>query len=332
MKKKHKASICLFVLTLILVLAGDNSFFCRQASSDTSSNEHDYISILYRLDWQNFLSIDRLNDKQLWVTGIGGLLVCSPDNGHSWLKKESGILYEWLTGISLFPPLKGWVSGSDGSILMTGDGGSTWTKTTISGAELSDTVFLDTMSGCAVGRLGKVFVTNDGGQTWQRIQLNTSESFKAVCRRTSDSFFAVGSHGTGASSHDKGKTWELITIEKETMFFDVFFYNESIGWICGRNGRVFRTLDGGVSWENISPPTHQELNVVYFLTDSIGLVAGGAVQEQSAFFVTRNGGEEWFQWPDPLQKWWKSCTQFSEKSVVLAGHDTIATIDLSNLF
>ncbi len=105
--------------------------------------------------------------KVVWSVGPGGLVLRSPDGGVSWMREESGVNVDLLSGSAPSETVC-WVVGRMGTILLTTDG-EHWTKTASPGTQ--DWIGVQAMDAlhAIVWDLNRAhkFSTSDGGQTWQ---------------------------------------------------------------------------------------------------------------------------------------------------------------------
>ena len=105
--------------------------------------------------------------KVVWSVGPGGLLLRSPDSGVSWMREESGVKTDLLSGSAPSDTVC-WVVGRAGTILLTTDGYH-WSKLASPGTQ--DWIGVQAMDALRAviwdfNRAHK-FSTTDGGQTWQ---------------------------------------------------------------------------------------------------------------------------------------------------------------------
>src|SRR6266568_973767 len=105
--------------------------------------------------------------KVVWSVGPGGLLLRSPDSGVSWMREESGVKADLLSGSAPSDTVC-WVVGRAGTVLLTTDGYH-WSKLASPGTQ--DWIGVQAMDALRAviwdfNRAHK-FSTADGGQTWQ---------------------------------------------------------------------------------------------------------------------------------------------------------------------
>src|SRR5712692_10470537 len=105
--------------------------------------------------------------KVVWSVGPGGLLLRSPDSGVSWMREESGVKADLLSGSAPSDTVC-WVVGRTGTVLLTTDGYH-WAKLASPGTQ--DWIGVQAMDALHAviwdfNRAHK-FSTADGGQTWQ---------------------------------------------------------------------------------------------------------------------------------------------------------------------
>ena len=105
--------------------------------------------------------------KVVWSVGPGGLLLRSPDGGVSWMREESGVKADLLSGSAPSDTVC-WVVGRAGTVVLTTDGYH-WSKLASPGTQ--DWIGVQAMDALRAviwdfNRAHK-FSTADGGQTWQ---------------------------------------------------------------------------------------------------------------------------------------------------------------------
>lgn len=105
--------------------------------------------------------------KVVWSVGPGGLLLRSPDGGVSWMREESGVKADLLSGSAPSDTVC-WVVGRAGTVLLTTDGYH-WSKLASPGTQ--DWIGVQAMDALHAviwdSNRAHKFSTADGGQTWQ---------------------------------------------------------------------------------------------------------------------------------------------------------------------
>ncbi len=66
-----------------------------------------------------------IDHTAIWVTGQGGLIAKTEDEGHTWIVQEA-FDYPQLYDIFFLDKTYGWAVGREGTILKTENGGNTW--------------------------------------------------------------------------------------------------------------------------------------------------------------------------------------------------------------
>jgi photosystem II stability/assembly factor-like uncharacterized protein len=137
-----------------------------------------------------------LNDKNGWVVGAYGTILCSSDGGFNWKQVPSGTASH-LRAITFVSPLKGWIVGDDGTILATTNSGKTWQQLPPPGlSALNDVAFIDEHLGIAVGDSGTILRTIDGGAHWEFVRKNDPRSYMRIVLDSQRDGIITGSDGT----------------------------------------------------------------------------------------------------------------------------------------
>jgi photosystem II stability/assembly factor-like uncharacterized protein len=137
-----------------------------------------------------------LNDKNGWVVGDYGTILCSSDGGFNWKQVPSGT-GSHLRAITFVSPLKGWIVGDDGAILVTTNGGKKWEQLPPPGlSTINDVAFIDEHLGIAVGDSGTILRTTDGGAHWDFVRKNDPRSYTRIVLDSQRDGIITGSDGT----------------------------------------------------------------------------------------------------------------------------------------
>ena len=125
--------------------------------------------------------ISIVDQRKIWICGIGSTLFFSADSGTNWTRKELGSsLSAYFSSIQFISDEIGWLGGDHNSpysnrLLRTTDGGDTWIQTYRDAWSLhlygvNTICFADSLNGwIGTFLLGSYAIaqTIDGGQTWE---------------------------------------------------------------------------------------------------------------------------------------------------------------------
>jgi photosystem II stability/assembly factor-like uncharacterized protein len=137
-----------------------------------------------------------LDDKNGWVVGDYGTILCSSDGGSNWKQVPSGTASH-LRAITFVTPLKGWIVGDDGAILATTNSGKTWQQLPPAGlSTLNDVAFIDEHLGIAVGDSGTILRTIDGGAHWEFVRRGDPRNYTRIVLDSQRDGIITGSDGT----------------------------------------------------------------------------------------------------------------------------------------
>jgi hypothetical protein len=102
-----------------------------------------------------------------WSVGPGGQVLRSPDGGVSWIRQESGVTVDLLSGSSPSDTVC-WVVGREGIVLLTTDGYH-WSRLASPGTQDWTGVRATDALHAVIWDLNRAhrFSTSDGGLTWQ---------------------------------------------------------------------------------------------------------------------------------------------------------------------
>jgi photosystem II stability/assembly factor-like uncharacterized protein len=262
--------------------------------------------------WQNPLpqgnalsTISFFDSSHGWVTGAGGILMCTTDAGKQW-KVVHTPLMETILQHSFNSQQSGWLLYyPSNKIYHTTDGGNSWgyvsTPPVISPSnsdDLRSIYFVDDSVGMVGGWYGNVLRTTDAGRTWTPITTGINSIVTSFQFLNSKNGFAFTNSRQVLFTIDAGRTW---TPFPESIVFignvnKSFFIDAQIGWLAGSRGGdipyttigvLATTTDRGTSWKYATFPN--TLMDVYFYSHTEGWVAdvGGTI------YNTVDGGQTW---------------------------------------
>lgn len=163
--------------------------------------------------------ISIVDQRMIWICGIGGTYLFSADSGSTWIMQELDIIPAPIfTSIQFIDEKIGWLGADHNSdyntrFLRTTDGGNTWILTSREAWSyylfgVCTLHFADSLNGW-VGTMfmgsGAIAQTADGGRTWEFLpeeinhgDLATVSDIVGMCFITKDLGWAVGIHPVDA--------------------------------------------------------------------------------------------------------------------------------------
>ena len=252
-------------------------------------------------------AIVAVSDRQVWVSGSGGVALRTLDGGKHWTRMAGlpddldfrGL--HTLDGRTVLLMAAG--PGKKSAIYRTSDSGKTWKlvhQNEIPEAFFDGIAFYDALHGLIIGDPvdGKFFLlaTSDGGATWSRLDGPSAREGEGAFAASNTSlstaraglaWFATGGvlGGRVFSSDDWGRTWtpSQTTVNHDTTTAGVFsltFHNDKHGFAIGGDYKkekdsqsvLSETTDGGATWTELRGPTGYRSAMV---TDGHHVIATG---------------------------------------------------------
>ena len=242
-----------------------------------------------------------------WVCGLGGVVWCSRDAGHSWGVSRDGT-NSGIEAVQFFDSTAGWAVGGQ-AVLRTSDGGRHWAADTVLGegvcggfaglgltgrssafvSEESIVVYRDPLP-VYEGRFW-IHRTTDCGLSWATVESTwaTSSSYWGATRVFFfDSLcgWHLGSiESNSVRTSDAGRTWQSMP----SVAFPVgglWFASADSGWATDPQGRVWHSTDGGGSW-SVQYPSSTGRGVC------MTSVQDGWVACDDGLLHTTDGGQNW---------------------------------------
>lgn len=175
----------------------------------------------------------------VWLSGAGGVILKSTDQGLSWEKLNSGTDVA-LDAISFADARNGWVTSVQRKVLRTRDGGASWQEQPVE-------AFLPIMTVCArsadecwiAGYHGLLMRTIDGGQSWQRIDAYDTD-FYALAFDAKGTGWAVGKRGAIVRGEDSNLRWRLHDLTTAKELHGITFLPGNQALAVGMYGMVFK--------------------------------------------------------------------------------------------
>jgi len=230
--------------------------------------------------------MDVISKERIYVCGKRGTIFYTIDGGKKWEKVWTGFNV-LLTDIDFVNEKKGWAVGERGIVLFTEDGGKSWkVQREPFFLNLLDVFFLDELRGWAVGDWGEVIRTTDGGKSWVEIPLKLDA-------RERDIFEPVAVEDV---CDKEGK----VLVKKGELISE----------------EVLNRIDSGEIKAKIRKDV--VINSVLFIDERNGILAG----EGGKFFITRDGGENFFEFSAFGSEGYASIfgiALFDKDSIIMAG-------------
>jgi len=176
----------------------------------------------------------------------------------------------------------------------------------LSGRQISDVFFLDSLTGWAVtpythqNDTAFVLKTTNGGNNWLIQYLRIGDvGFEKIYFLNANTGFACGANDfdgfTGLSkSIDGGSNWNSLNVpDPFAQFSDMSVLSEDTIWLVSTSsgGGVFRTTNGGVNWIQQAPAGDYP-NKIYMYNSRIGFIGFNAGTPTTK--KTTDGGFNWF--------------------------------------
>lgn len=224
-----------------------------------------------------------------WAVGNAGTALHTIDGGNTWRLIPTGA-GENLMGVTFAFADTGWIVGSSGAILRTVNWGATWSKQNPTSFTLRGVSFAGTRRGWAVGDNGTILGTVDRGLSWSLESPVTSQSLRAVKRRSQFVALAAGLQGVTPRTRDVSSlpVWSLQNSGATNQLGGVACPGDSLCFAVGFNGSglVLRTDDAGATWQSQPVPASNPLNAVFF----VDALRGWAVGDNGRIVHTGSGG------------------------------------------
>src|SRR3972149_274705 len=172
------------------------------------------------------LCVESINDKTVFIGGMGGTLLMTNDAGKTWNVRKFPDMHD-IHGIAFKDSLNGWIIDSF-HCYQTNNGGKNWKKVSMN---LSTYIFHD------------IFCFND-------------TVYLLLKPFTSVLLELVGANSLIIKSTDSGKTWQKLDVHIGGKLLSAFFLNEKCGFlyseenvsIDARYTFFYKTYDGGEKW------------------------------------------------------------------------------------
>ena len=239
--------------------------------------------------FQNFPGTNALDIEAKSGTGIistvYGFIWISKDNGRTWLKKNTGLEFNF-SFVDVVSKDTLFIGNTSGKIFRSDDGGNTW-KQFNCGSFITRIEFINSKVGFAGTNSTFILKTEDGGLTWQRLSFGIyTQTTYAINFYDLNIGYVNRGNSELLSTKDGGKTWSTYTISDNINSFN--FVSADLTYACSENGKVYRTINGGLSWEIVSS-SKIGLRSLSFVNDNIGFAVG----LRGRIIKTIDGGNTW---------------------------------------
>jgi photosystem II stability/assembly factor-like uncharacterized protein len=314
--KKHLSFVLLFLLTITFVQVNTTAQIVVQNSGLTT---------------QRLVAVKPINEKTVWVGGMGGAVLKTLDGGATWYSKPYPGTTDSIriNSIAAFDSLTAWACTFNGvtatgcSIYKTTDGGNNWSlKYDLQNDSFGDFVyFWDSKNGVAVGdptsdrpSYWLILTTSDGGDTWNRVDSakipaadgaklegSLSNGFSVVGNTI---WFGAQSNNSVAGyvprvfySKDKGLTWANSSpITDLTSVQGVGFIDANNGFAASTDGKSASTSDGGQTWSLVTPVGFASIRAFDYRPGNYDLLAVGS---GGKIYNSIDNGYSWTSVTDP---------------------------------
>lgn len=136
------------------------------------------------------------NKSDIWVCGLGGSIIHSPNAGTDWQSQTSTALNP-LLDIYFRDSLHGWTVGVGGKIIRTEDGGKSWINVDGATTEVLRSVhFSNSLLGFVAGDNGTLLLSENGGTSWIHKTPPVITSFFDVYYANQNLAWVCGDNGT----------------------------------------------------------------------------------------------------------------------------------------
>lgn len=231
-----------------------------------------------------------------WDYQNTSMIWCTTDGGKTWTQQYSESGGTGFGVVQFADNLTGWVIGVS-EMLKTSDGGNTWERLPlpddVTGLELTDFVFLDSLNGWLLATPNLVLHTSDGGNTWEveTIPVEQGHGLYKLSFIDSETGWASGVSGEIWQRTEDG-TWvqqENPYASIDANMADIRFFDEYEGWAVSSTGYILHTVNGGTTWLLNAVVPEFKLNGMFFSDRYNGWIYG----PYGLLYHTTDGGMSW---------------------------------------
>lgn len=159
----------------------------------------------------------------------------------------------------------------------------------LSGNDLRDIKFVDSIKGYVVGKNGQIFKTDNGGLNWSNINSGVSDFLMSINFPSKSIGYIATFGGSGLlKTENGGDNWNNISIGKNSTT-GVYFTSVDTGYVCAGGGDIYKTENGGENWQSLVSGVTNSLWKIKFIDSKIGFCVG----EGGRILKTTNSGNTW---------------------------------------
>ncbi|HTQ27809.1 MAG TPA: YCF48-related protein, partial [Puia sp.] len=234
-----------------------------------------------------------IHDSTGVMSGNGGVLYLSTDNGNTWNSLQSGIS-DQVQFVNVVSRDSFFLSTAAGTIYATGDRGSTW-STRNSHTNISCITFLNSMTGFIGSNTSAILRTKDGGVSWHTVDSVNyfPANILSIQFLNVDTGYAFREYDSLLWTYDGGNTWSGANVNAYQSMYAVNFVNRSLGFLAGEDGALYRSADGGATWSPVMPANSflygYDLSSIAFTSPDTGFVVGAL----GRILRTTDSGQTW---------------------------------------
>ncbi|MFI5263808.1 MAG: YCF48-related protein [Candidatus Kapaibacterium sp.] len=228
------------------------------------------------------------------ITGSGGTIRISNDNGTTWISPKSGVtekLFKVAMSADFISSGIAWAVGENGAFLRTADSGKTWARL--------DSGVRGTVYAAAISPNGDLYATSSGGKSYRLLSGAahwTLDSLNAGgAPRLTDIAFDKNGFGLAATydtialkTIDSGKTWSHVMVNSTAVQILGIAVWGSTALASASNGAVYHSANKGTTWAATTITNAEPLyDVDMSGNNAIAVGYNGVV------FYSTNGGLNW---------------------------------------
>jgi photosystem II stability/assembly factor-like uncharacterized protein len=234
----------------------------------------------------NRYSITSNRNEEFLAVGEHGLIVKSPDRGHSWFMKSNSMISN-VKSMYFLNDETGFCLGYGGNVLKTINGGSSWNNLTLN-RELYSIHFINVSTGF-IGAAGMVYKTSNQGASWNKTD-SIIYGVAAFYFLAENLGYLVTSYGGVYKTVNNGSNWTNICNLNYSCLDPLYFANEQTGYILGYSA-VMKSTNGGVNWFGLVGGLTNYFTSMVFVNQKTGFVSG----DNFRVFKTANSGTNWIK-------------------------------------